>query len=256
MSVLLVDIGNTRAKWAFLKGERLGRQHALAHSGMTGRRIAQSILRKRSQGVDRVIVVSVAGSRIDKDFAAEVSRRLKTKPEFFASTRQAGGVTTLYSEPWRLGADRFAAAIGAFHLSKGRPVCVVGVGTALTVDLVDGRGRHRGGVIVPAPSLMVSSLLTETHGIRRRAQGGAGGTGFFARNTHAAITQGARYAAAAIGDRAISEAKLALRRAPVVLLTGGAAPDIRRLLRSNHLHVPDLVLRGLAVVALERSTRP
>jgi type III pantothenate kinase len=257
LSILLVDIGNTRAKWALLKGGRVGRQHALAHDGFTGRRVAVSILGKRSSanGVDRVIVVSVAGAHIDGDFASEMRRRLGIEPEFFASSRRAGGVTTLYSEPWRLGADRFAAVIGAFRLSKGRPVCVLSVGTAMTVDLVDGRGRHRGGAIIPAPALMVASLLKETHGIRRRAQGGAGGTDFFARNTRSAITQGARYAAAAVADRAVREAKLVLRRAPVVLLTGGAAPDIRRLLSSEHRHVPDLVLQGLAVIAAERSSR-
>jgi type III pantothenate kinase len=257
LSILLVDIGNTRAKWALLKGGRVGRQHAVAHSGMSGRRIAQSILGKRSKsngGVERLIAVSVAGARIDTDFASEIRRRLGVRPEFFASTRRAGGVTTLYSEPWRLGADRFAAVIGAFHLSKGRPVCVVSVGTAMTVDMVDGRGRHRGGAIIPAPSLMVASLLRETHGIRRRAQGGKGGTDFFARNTRSAITQGARYAAAAVADRAISEAKRVLKRSPVVLLTGGAAPDIRSLLSSEHRHVPDLVLQGLAVIAAERSS--
>jgi type III pantothenate kinase len=253
LSTLLVDIGNTRAKWALLKRGRVGRQQALAHDGLTGRRIASLILGKRSSArADRVIVVSVAGPHIDNDFASEVRRRLGTKPEFFTSSRRAGGVTTLYSEPWRLGADRFAAAIGAFHLSKGRPVCVISVGTAMTVDLVDGLGRHRGGAIIPAPSLMVASLLKETHGIRRRAQGLAGGKHLFARNTRSAITQGARYAAAAIGDRAISEAKLVLGRAPVVLLTGGAAPEIRRLLDSKHRHVPDLVLQGLAVIAAER----
>jgi len=258
LSTLLVDIGNTRAKWAFLKDGRVGRQHAVPHAGRTGRRIAQAILgkndRKKPNAVDRVIVVSVAGSQIDNDFASEVRRRLGTGPEFFASSRRAGGVTTLYSEPWRLGADRFAAAIGAFHLSGGRPVCVVSVGTAMTVDLVDGRGRHRGGAIVPAPTLMVTSLLKETNGIARRAQGREGGTKLFARNTHAAITQGARYAAAAVADRAIQEAKRVLGRPPLVLLTGGAAPDIRSLLSSEHRHVPDLVLQGLAVIAAERSS--
>lgn len=255
MSILLVDIGNTRAKWALLRGGRVGRQHAVPHNGFTGQHIAKAILCK-ARHVERVVVVSVACKRIDSDFSAEVRRRLGLRPEFFASTRRAGGVTTLYAEPWRLGADRFAAVIGAYRLSKGQPACVVGVGTAMTVDLVDARGRHRGGAIIPAPSLMVGSLLKETHGIRRRAQGGVTGTSFFARDTRSAITQGARYAAAAVADRAISEAKRVLGRAPVVFLTGGAAPEIRRLLSSRHRHVSDLVLQGLAVIAAERSPPP
>jgi type III pantothenate kinase len=260
LSTLLVDIGNTRVKWARLAGGRVGRQQAAAHEGWRGQEIARHVIGKATgakskRSVDRVVVVSVAGAHIDRGFASEVQRRLGVAPEFFLSKRRASGVTTLYAEPWRLGADRLAAVIGAFHLSKQRPVCVVSVGTAMTLDLVDARGRHRGGAIVPAPSLMVDSLLTETHGIRRRARGGTGSIGLFARSTRAAIGQGARYAAAAIADRAVSEAREVLGRSPMVLLTGGAAPVIRPLIKSKHRHVPDLVLQGLAVIASGRPER-
>jgi len=281
MSILLVDIGNTRAKWAYVVRGRVGRQHAVAHEGWTGAQIARHILSKAagksgrnfasrsfsksvgqstgksarvSKRVERVVVVSVAGKRVDRGFALEVRRGLGYAPEFFSSQRRIAGVTTMYAEPWRLGADRLAGVIGAHHLAsrsgaKTRAVCVISVGTAMTMDLVDERGRHRGGAIVPAPALMMNSLLTQTSGIRRRAQGGAAGRSFFARSTRAAIQQGAMHAAAAVADRAVAEARATLGHSPWVLLTGGAAPALRKLLRSSHKHVPDLVLQGLAVVA-------
>src|SRR5262245_27637575 len=130
-----------------------------------------------------------------------------------------------------------------------RPVCIIAVGTALTLDLVDSRGRHRGGAIVPAPALMKASLLTQTNGIRRRARGGASRGGLFARSTRAAIEQGSRYAAAAVIDRAVGEARKLLGRPPLVLLTGGGAPALRPLVRTAHIFVPDLVLSGLAALA-------
>ena len=273
MSILLVDIGNTRVKWASFARGRLGRQKAAAHAGWSGERIARQVIGRVSRGrsksvtaskgearasraIQRIVVVSVAGARIDRAFAAEARRRLALMPEFFKSTRRAGPVTTLYSEPWRLGADRLAGVIGAFHLSKHRPVCVVSVGTAMTLDIVDARGRHRGGAIVPSPSLMVGSLLTQTHGIRRRARGGGGGGGLFARSTRVAIAEGARYAAAAVADRAVMEARAVLGQSPVMLVTGGAAPIIRKLLRTRHRYVPDLVLQGLAVIASARPSHP
>ncbi len=173
----------------------MGRQKAVAHSGWSGEKIARHLLGKPGQAkrIERVVIVSVAGKQIDRGFAAETKRLAGITPEFFASERRAAGVTTLYQEPWRLGADRLVGVIGAFALSKQRPVCVISVGTAMTLDLVDAQGRHRGGAIVPAPSLMVGSLLSQTHGIRRRAQGGIGGKQLFARSTRAAIAQGARY---------------------------------------------------------------
>ena len=61
--------------------------------------------------------------------------------------------------------------------------------------------------------------------------------------------QGGRYAAAALVDRAVEEATGLLRRRPLVVLTGGGAAQIRSLLDSQSIGVPDLVLRGLAVLA-------
>lgn len=250
MSVLLVDIGNTRVKWARLAKGRLGRQRAAAHVGWSGEDFVRRIVGK-GRGLERIVVVSVAGARVDRGFAAASRRRTGIAPEFFTSKRRAAGVTTLYTDPWRLGADRLAAAIGAHRLAPRRAVCVVAVGTAITLDLVDARGRHRGGAIVPAPSLMTWSLLAKTNGIRRRARGAPATGSFFARNTRAAIEQGARHAAAAVIDRAVGEARAVVGRPPLLLLTGGAVRHLRPLIRSTHTFVPDLVLQGLAVIAQE-----
>ena len=247
-ATLLVDIGNTRVKWARFVDGKLARQRAVAHAGWGREDFARHVF-GHARGLERIVVVSVAGSRIDKAFAAAARKRAGIAPEFFASKRRVADVTTLYQEPWRLGADRLVGAIGGHRLAKRRAVCIIGVGTALTLDLVDARGRHLGGAIVPAPSLMKDSLLTQTSGIRRRAQGGAAAGSFFARSTRAAIEQGSRYAAAAVIDRAVAEARRLLGRAPLVLLTGGGAPALRPLIRSAHTLVPDLVLQGLAVLA-------
>jgi type III pantothenate kinase len=245
MTVLLVDIGNTRVKWARLRGTRMGKQYAAANAGWGVEDYAQRVIGRSSE---RVIVSSVARPRVNKAFVAAAKRAGVPEPEFAASQRRAGGITTAYLEPWRLGVDRFIGAIGARYLADGKPVCVVNVGTAITIDLVDASGRHRGGAIVPGPALMVDSLLEHTSGIRRRAQGGANGVrSLFARTTRTAIGQGSRYAAAAVIDRAVEEARNDLGRRPVVLLTGGGSTAVKPLLRTICIRVPDLVLRGLAV---------
>jgi type III pantothenate kinase len=247
VNVLLIDIGNTRIKWARFAGAQLGRQRAAVHSGWSGADYARKVIGS-GRGLERILVSSVAGEQVKRSLTLAARRAGGPVPEFVTSQRSLGGVTNGYLEPWRLGVDRFVASIGAFHLAKGRPVCVVGVGTAMTIDLIDAEGQHRGGAIIPAPTLMVDSLLRNTDGIRRRAQGGArGGDSLFGRSTRAAIVQGSRYAAAALIDRAVGEARTLVHgRAPVVMLTGGGAPSVRPLLRSACIAVPDLVLQGLA----------
>ena len=122
----------------------------------------------------------------------------------------------------------------------------------MTLDLVDASGHHLGGAIIPGPILMRTSLLTGTSGIRSRARGGAeaGADALFARSTVLAIEQGARYAAAATIDRAVSEARSLLGRTPLAVLTGGGAAAIAALVRSAHVERADLVLQGLAVYTL------
>jgi type III pantothenate kinase len=252
MSVLLVDIGNTRIKWARFTNGRMGRQQAAAHADWRSADFARRVIGS-ARGIDRIVAVSVAGTRVDDAFGA-AGQSVGLGVHFVTSQRQLAGVTTKYVDPWRLGTDRLVAVIGAHHLAKGRAACVIDVGTTLTIDLVDSRGVHRGGAILPAPQLMVDSLLRNTSGILKRARGASVAPTLFARGTRDAIEQGTRYAAAAVIDRAVAEAKHLLRKTPLVLLTGGAASSLRAVLQSRHIHVPDLVLRGLAVIATSSDT--
>ena len=64
-----------------------------------------------------------------------------------------------------------------------------------------------------------------------------------------ALAAGSQFAAAAFIDRAVAEAARTIRGRPVLFLTGGAAPMLKRHLESPARMVPDLVLRGLAVFA-------
>jgi type III pantothenate kinase len=248
MSILLVDIGNTRVKWASVRGARLSRMGAMEHGGDPA--AMRAVIRRAPAGVDRIVAVSVAGPRLERAISAASSARFGIRPEFIRSTREAHGVRNGYREPWRLGADRWVGVIGARELAPGKAVLVANIGTALTLDGVSARGRHLGGAIVPGPAFMVDSLLAGTHGIRRRARGDAANGGMlFATNTASAIAAGARFAAAALIERAVEEGVRSLGARPVLLLTGGGAPQIGRRIRMRTRIVPDLVLRGLLVFA-------
>ena len=251
MSILLVDIGNTRVKWARLKRGRLQRQRAAAHAGWRAADFSRHVFKSAGE-IEQIVVASVAGLRLNDALVTASRKACGIAPRFVKTQRRTAGVTTLYEEPWRLGVDRFVAVIGARRLVPGRSVCVVDVGTAMTLDLLDGAGKHRGGAIVPGPQLMIESLRADTSGIERRSRGAAAGRALFARNTRAAIEQGARYACAAVIERAVTEARRILQEIPAVILTGGGAPALRRTLRVRHQLVPDLVLRGLAEIVMHK----
>ena len=246
--ILLVDIGNTRVKWALLRGVRLGRLRARAHDGQA--QVLEAIVRRAPRSVTRVVAVNVAGAKFERALRAASRERFGVRPELIRSTREAGGVRNGYRETWRLGADRWVGVIGARALARARSSVVANAGTALTLDAVSAGGRHLGGAIIPGSTAMIAGIIKGTNGIGRRARGArASRRRLFAADTASALAAGAQFAAAALIDRAVDEAARELRAVPLLILTGGAAPDLKPHLRHKARMVPDLVLHGLAALA-------
>jgi len=244
--MLLVDIGNSRVKWAKLERGVLGAQRAAAHAGWTAADWRAHLF--DNGPVDAVLAATVAGDASAAALTEAARIAAGVEPRFITTTCEAAGVRNGYADPLLLGVDRWLAVIGAYRRVRG--ACVVAdVGTAATIDVVAADGQHRGGFIVPGPALMVSSLVSGTSdlGARHESSGPASGARF-AVNTRDAMEHGCRLAVAALIDRSVEEAAGG-QGLPALLLTGGAAADVRPYLRCAVDCVPDLVLRGLAVLA-------
>jgi type III pantothenate kinase len=249
MNTLLFDVGNSRIKWALLRDGALG---ALQAAPVDDIDTLQKWL-ARARGISRVIGVCVAGTPVERRLKTSLRRAQLPAPEFVKSSETTAGVRNGYRDAWRLGADRWAAAVAAWHLAGCyRTACAVSVGTALTIDLVDHDGHHRGGLIAPGPEMMLASLLQNTHGIAERAARGSGKrrtVGVLADNTRDAIDAGCLTAAAAVIDRTVAQLTRELGVRPVIFLTGGGADSVQPLLKGAIRCCPDLVLRGVAAIA-------
>ncbi|MGH8175673.1 MAG: type III pantothenate kinase [Steroidobacter sp.] len=245
--ILLIDIGNTRIKWARLADGRIHDQSAAPHAQMNRDEFIHTVLDPPGRP-DRVVAANVGGARIGELTAECVRQRWNIEAQFVQSTREACGVRNAYREPAKLGVDRWLALIAARAIER-RAVCVASIGTAMTVDGLDADGRHLGGVIVPGPDLMVASLFRNTSDIAQRAQHGESTKALFADNTRAAVEQGAAHALAALIERAMETMASETKNQPVLILTGGASFRIETQLKLPASVVPDLVLRGLAVLA-------
>lgn len=244
---VLVDIGNTRIKWARFEDGVLQPQSAAPHADWSAETVVETVLR-RGNRADRVLVSNVAGPRMADVVRTAVAQTWQIAAEFVTSTPIAGGIINAYPQPAKLGVDRWLAMIGAYALERGA-VCVVSIGTAMTIDAVDADGRHLGGVIVPGPDLMIASLLNNTSDIAQRARQGDAGDGLFADNTLGAIRQGAEHALGALIERAVGVMRRTSREMPKLLVTGGATDRVEKAIGLPYRAVPDLVLQGLAVLA-------
>lgn len=242
--LLLVDIGNTRVKAAVLDSAGLQLLPPGASRGAGPFEPWAAAITTRPA---RLLVANVAGPEIATALQRYARERWQLEAEFAVPCRSRAGMTTHYVQPEKLGVDRWLAALAAYHEARG-PVCVVDVGTALTVDVVTAGGEHLGGLIAPGPDLLRTSLTRGTAQLESEELRLVAG---FADNTRDAISLGCTDALGGLLQRVAARlVPLASGRSFCWYLTGGAAPVVEALLPVAARHRPDLVLRGLAVLAM------
>jgi type III pantothenate kinase len=240
---LLVDIGNTRVKWALAEGTALGEDAAAEHGGNLAACLEASWARLRRPR--RMLVANVAGDTAGAVLTGWALGRWGVTPEFLVAAEVACGVRNAYAQPGQLGPDRWAGLVGAWFLYH-EAVCVVDCGTAVTLDVLSDEGEHLGGLILPGLAMMRGALVTGTRGVR---PAGEVEVALLARNTAGAVAGGTLYALVAAVDRIAADVSAEAGHPVRLVLTGGDADTLRPLLAGRWSHHPELVLQGLAVIA-------
>jgi type III pantothenate kinase len=248
--ILVIDVGNTRLKWAWLTSTGLSDQQAVVHRDSKPR-IWTTALFESGQKPSRVLVANVAGPVMAKTLARLSKKVFGVNAEFITASREFQGLTNGYLDPSLLGADRWLGLIGAWTRVKSA-LCVVDAGTAVKVDSVDSNGQHLGGLIAPGIHMMREALMSKTSDIANAASHSTPSlAGVLANNTIAAVSRGAVFALAGMADRAAEVVELSTGTAPRLFITGGDASMITGTMRAHGEIVPDLVLQGLAVIAAQ-----
>ena len=237
---LLVDLGNTRIKWAWARGGVLLRVGSAAHGRDDLGPVLEGVWGGQAPPV-AVWAASVAGAALSDAFQDWCQRRWAVSPQLVTTATGSADLQHVYPHPQRLGVDRWVAMHGA--LGRVAPPCiVVDCGTAVTVDLVQPGPRHAGGAIFAGLTLSRRALGAGTGDLPLAA--GAGGA-LPAAETRAAIAAGTREALAGGVERVVRDLAGQCRRAPAVLVTGGDGPALRNALPVAWRLYPELVLEGL-----------
>ena len=246
--ILVIDVGNTRLKWAWLGSTGLSDQQAVVHRD-TKLGICTNALFESGHTPQRVLVSNVAGPIMAKTLSRLAKKKFRVDIEFVTAAREFQGLTNGYLDPSLLGADRWLALIGAWTQTRSA-LCVVDAGTAVKVDSVDTGGRHLGGLIVPGIHMMREALMNKTGDIAKAVTLSTPSlAGVLANNTTGAVSRGAVFALAGMADRAAEVVEQSTGAKPKLFITGGDAGMITGSMRSRGEIVPDLVLQGLAVIA-------
>lgn len=254
---LLIDLGNSRLKVAVpapggrirLLGEARHREAGVEAA------LATALQGVGPQDVTGVLCANVAGGAAGHALEEALQARGWGRPDFLRARPEACGVRCAYAEPARLGADRWAALLGARSLTEGACL-VVDAGSALTIDAMAPGGLHLGGWIIAGLGMMLEALESSTGDLRALRLASAGvPLADFPADSGPAMEGGVLLAAA--GAVRVARERLEARSGVVarLLVTGGDARALLPALAGAE-HAPELVLQGLARAAGGRQGGP
>jgi len=252
MTFLALDVGNTRLKWA---------QYDAPQPGATplaqGAEFLENI-DKLAEGPWAALArpscmlgCVVAGDAI-KRRVEEQMELWDVAPQWVVSSEAEAGLVNGYDYPARLGSDRWVAMIGARQrmLAQGpaRPLVVVMVGTAVTVEAIDASGKFLGGFILPGHGIMLRALESGTAGLHVPT----GEVREFPTNTSDALTSGGTYAIAGAMERMVQHVRRHCDAEPACVMTGGAGWKMAPSMSVPFELVDSLIFDGLLEIARYR----
>ncbi len=273
-STVAIDVGNSAVKVAVLGEPNHDREPRYSHAVFSLTQTdwvdrALDWLVLQTQSTDHSSQTHCWVSTVNRSASDPIRNRMETHfPSFGWTQIRLADVPLLVDVdfPDRVGIDRLIGAYAATTRFQ-RPVVVVDIGSAVTVDLVkEGPGNvHQfcGGAILPGIRLQLAALFNGTEGIQQTGSDhalspaewqqsiSASARKLPAKNTADAIVSGVM--ASIIGGveflTATYRSQLSTNRSkehqfPVVL-TGGDAAMVSPMLKIPHVVIDQLVCRGL-----------
>lgn len=242
--ILLLDLGNSRIKWALAERGELMVRGAAAKVGELAAAWVDIAKPQKVSGC------CVASKQIRSEIEVEVANRWGLAIDWMQPLAAQMGVRNHYANPASLGADRWAALLGARSRFPGTALVVVSAGTALVVDALTAEGDYPGGMILPGYQLMKAALAGGTAQLPLAC----GGFVLFPVNTADAIETGCLSAMLgaihAMANRLVDSGQVGVR----IVLSGGNADALAKLLGSQAQVVDNLALLGLAALTMEEET--
>ena len=254
MAFLTLDVGNTRLKWALYDapepGARLLQQGAVFLENID--RLSEDdwkTLPRPRLALGCIVAGEAIRRRVEEQMEA-----WDLVPRWVVPSAAEAGLSNGYDHPTRLGADRWVAMIGAHARMQqltqasnvpAKPMVVVMVGTAVTVEAIDAQGRFLGGLILPGHGIMLRALESGTAGLRVPT----GEVKPFPTNTSDALTSGGTYAIAGAVQRMVEHLKEESGTDPLCFMTGGAGWKMAPSMSTPIELVESLIFEGLLVIA-------
>ena len=150
---LVIDVGNTRTKYAFFDEERfVEAKYQIVD-------LFADIEKWKEAGEEIHLFLAGSGTM---DQATQVRLKESVDSFFGVSQLKEYPIKIGYTNPEQLGIDRIANCVGATSLFPGRNLLVIDSGTCITYNYVSFDGVFLGGNISPGVELRFRSLNQHT----------------------------------------------------------------------------------------------
>lgn len=237
LMLLAVDIGNTSIAFGVFKGKILIRSwKVFTHRVMSGRLV------KLPAGIERAIISSVV-PKATPVIKKLLRRKYGIKPLVLGENIKAP-IKNLYRNPKQVGQDRLVNAVAVKEL-YGYPAIMIDFGTAITFDVISGKGEYLGGLIFPGIETSLNALSQKAALLPKIKVEPP--SELIGRNTVDSMRSGVLYGTGALCDGVIAKLK-AKYPGVIVIATGGHCRLMARFSKSINIVDPDLTLHGLRII--------
>jgi type III pantothenate kinase len=241
--ILAIDAGNSRVKWGWHDGNGWTSVATVSLIEFAASSDHVNPFSITHEAPEHIVISNVAGEGAHQ-LLVNWTSIFDAEPLWLRADSEGYGVKNGYERPEILGPDRWAALIAARAIHNGASL-VVNAGTATTVDMLTAEGEFLGGSILPGVDLM--RFVLHEHTGRLPLQ--EGNYTERPRSTLDAIETGCRHAQAGAVERMYRVFR-EVAPAPLCIVAGGAGRALVDQLSMPRRYVENLVLDGLAHIAL------
>ena len=251
--ILAIDIGNTTTNFGVFAGAKLTSQFSIGTQPnrtpdeVTLQLKALAKTRKLHLSRAKQIIICSVVPRMSS-VLTESLRSLEEVPVRIVGQDLKVPLKNKYTYPEQVGQDRLVGAYAAWRLYK-KDCIVADFGTAITIDLVTGKGEYLGGIIAPGLEISLEALASRTALLPKVELKEP--PELLGRDTANSIRSGVLHGCVALTDGLVTQLKRRYAPKAAVVATGGASPLIAKHAKTiTHLK-PQLVLEGLYQISFK-----
>ena len=247
--LLVLDVGNTTTVIGIFQGETLIKHWRLASERHTSDELGIYLLnlldicKIPKSSIKGAIYSSVVPS-LDMPLSEGLEEYLSVEPLKVTPALDLG-IDIAYTPKHEVGADRLVNSV-AGKIKYGAPLIVVDFGTAITLDIVDGRGAYLGGTISPGLVTGMEALFGRTAKLPQVSLEPP--KSVIGNNTIGSIQAGILFGNAGLVDFLVRKTWEELERRTAVVATGGHAEVVAAISETITQVDPWLSLEGLRLI--------